>query len=38
MPYNAAIAAGASYNDAGFVANGTAATPTGFAINGVPCN
>jgi len=38
MPYNASIAAGASYNDVGFTANGPAGTPTGFAINGVPCN
>ncbi|HEY6176736.1 MAG TPA: glycoside hydrolase family 6 protein [Kofleriaceae bacterium] len=38
MSYNATIAAGSSYNDAGFVANGAAGTPTGFAINGVPCN
>jgi len=38
MPYNGNIAAGASYNDVGFTANGPASTPTGFAINGVPCN
>jgi len=38
MPYNGNIAAAGSYNDVGFTANGPAATPTGFAINGVPCN
>jgi len=38
LGYNANIAAGSSYNDAGFVGNGPAGTPTGFAINGVPCN
>jgi endo-1,4-beta-xylanase len=38
LSYNATIAAGSSYNDAGLVGNGPAGTPTGFAINGVPCN
>jgi hypothetical protein len=38
LSYNANIAAGASYNDVGFTANGTAAVPTSFSINGTPCN
>ncbi|HEU4734446.1 MAG TPA: glycoside hydrolase family 6 protein [Kofleriaceae bacterium] len=38
LSYNATIAAGASYNDVGFTANGTSALPTDFAINGVRCN
>jgi endo-1,4-beta-xylanase len=38
LGYNANIPAGGSYNDAGMVGNGPAAVPTGFAINGVPCN
>jgi cellulose 1,4-beta-cellobiosidase len=37
LSYNASIAPGASYNDAGFTANGTSAIPTNFAINGTPC-
>lgn len=37
MPYNASIAPGSSYNDAGFTANGTSGVPTNFAINGVAC-
>ena len=37
MSYNATIAAGASYNDAGFTGNGAPGTPTNFAINGVAC-
>jgi hypothetical protein len=37
LSYNAAIAPGASYNDAGFTGAGTVGTPTNFAINGVPC-
>lgn len=38
MPYNATIAAGASYNDVGFVANGPSGVPASFSINGVVCN
>jgi mannan endo-1,4-beta-mannosidase len=38
MGYNATIAPGSSYNDVGFTGNGPAGTPTGFAINGTPCN
>jgi len=37
MSYNATIAAGASYNDAGFTGSGTPGVPTNFAINGVAC-
>lgn len=37
LSYNASIAPGASYNDAGFIANGTSGLPTNFAINGTPC-
>ena len=37
LSYNAGIAPSASYNDAGFTANGTSGVPTNFAINGVPC-
>jgi cellulose 1,4-beta-cellobiosidase len=37
LSYNASIAPGASYNDAGFTANGTSGLPTNFAINGTPC-
>jgi cellulose 1,4-beta-cellobiosidase len=37
MSYNGSIAAGASYNDAGFTGSGTPGVPTSFAINGVPC-
>jgi cellulose 1,4-beta-cellobiosidase len=37
LSYNANIAPGASYNDAGFTANGTSGVPTSFAINGVAC-
>ncbi|HEX3482947.1 MAG TPA: glycoside hydrolase family 6 protein [Kofleriaceae bacterium] len=37
LSYNGSIAAGASYNDAGFTGSGTPATPTSFAINGVAC-
>lgn len=37
MSYNGTIAPGGSYNDVGFTANGAAATPTNFAINGTPC-
>jgi len=36
--YNANIAAGGSYNDAGFVGNGAGGVPTSFSINGVVCN
>jgi cellulose 1,4-beta-cellobiosidase len=38
LSYNAAIAAGSSYNDVGFTGAGTAATPTSFTLNGVVCN
>jgi cellulose 1,4-beta-cellobiosidase len=38
MPYNANIAPGASYNDAGFVGNGISQTPTSFSINGTVCH
>jgi cellulose 1,4-beta-cellobiosidase len=38
LSHNATIAPGASYNDAGFVADGTVGIPANFAINGVPCN
>jgi len=38
LSYNGTIAAGASYNDAGFVGNGPASVPTSFSINGVVCN
>jgi hypothetical protein len=38
LSYNATIAAGGSYNDAGFTADGASATPTNFAINGTACN
>jgi cellulose 1,4-beta-cellobiosidase len=37
LAYNASIAPGGSYNDAGFTANGTSGLPTNFAINGVAC-
>ncbi len=37
LSYNASIAPGASYNDAGLTANGTVGVPTSFAINGVAC-
>lgn len=37
LSYNASIAAGGSYNDAGLTANGTVGVPTSFAINGVAC-
>jgi len=40
LSYNGTIQAAASYNDVGFTgsgANGTA-VPTGFTLNGVPCN
>jgi cellulose 1,4-beta-cellobiosidase len=37
LSYNASIAAGGSYNDAGFTANGTFAAPTNVKINGVAC-
>jgi cellulose 1,4-beta-cellobiosidase len=37
LSYNASIAPGGSYNDAGFTANGTSGVPTNFAINGVAC-
>ena len=37
LSYNATIAPGATYGDAGFTGAGTAGTPTNFAINGVPC-
>ena len=37
LSYNATIAPGASYNDAGFTANGTSGLPTNFAINGTAC-
>jgi mannan endo-1,4-beta-mannosidase len=38
MNYNGTIAAGSSYNDVGFTANGPSGIPTAFAINGIPCN
>jgi cellulose 1,4-beta-cellobiosidase len=38
MSYNATIAAGASYNDVGFVGNGASGTPTSFTLNGTVCN
>jgi cellulose 1,4-beta-cellobiosidase len=38
MGYNAAIAPGASYNDIGFVGNGTSGVPTSFTLNGTVCN
>jgi cellulose 1,4-beta-cellobiosidase len=40
LSYNAAIGAGASYNDVGFTGAGAdgATIPTGFTLNGVPCN
>jgi cellulose 1,4-beta-cellobiosidase len=37
MSYNANIAAGASYNDAGFTGAGAFAAPTNVKINGVAC-
>jgi len=36
--HNPTIAAGGSYNDMGFVGNGTPDAPSNFAINGTPCN
>ena len=40
LSYNAAIAAGASYNDVGFTGAGADGTtvPTSFTLNGVTCN
>jgi cellulose 1,4-beta-cellobiosidase len=38
LSHNATIAPGASYNDAGFTADGPVGTPASFAINGTPCN
>ena len=40
LSYNAAIAAGASYNDVGFTGAGSNGTtvPTSFTLNGVACN
>jgi cellulose 1,4-beta-cellobiosidase len=38
LGYNAAIAAGGSYNDMGFTGNGTPTVPASFSINGVACN
>lgn len=37
LSYNASIAAGASYNDAGFTGGGTFAAPTSVTLNGVAC-
>jgi cellulose 1,4-beta-cellobiosidase len=38
LPHNATIAPGASYNDAGFTADGPGGTPTSFFINGTRCD
>jgi endoglucanase len=37
LSYNGNIPAGGSYNGMGFVANGAAATPASFSVNGVRC-
>lgn len=37
LSYNGNIPAGGSYTDMGFVANGAAATPSSFSVNGVRC-
>lgn len=37
MPYNANIAAGASYNDAGLTVNGASGVPSSFTLNGRAC-
>jgi hypothetical protein len=37
LSYNGSIPAGGSYNAMGFVANGAAATPVSFSVNGAPC-
>lgn len=37
LGYNASIAPGASYNDVGFVGNGSNQVPTSFSINGTVC-
>jgi len=37
LSYNGSIPAGGSYKDMGFVANGAAATPASFSLNGGHC-
>jgi hypothetical protein len=37
LSYNGSIPAGGSYNAMGFTANGAAATPASFALNGTQC-
>ena len=37
LSYNGNIPAGGSYNAMGFTANGAAATPASFSVNGVHC-
>jgi cellulose 1,4-beta-cellobiosidase len=38
LSYNGSVAASATVSGMGFTANGTAATPSSFAVNGVTCN